>query len=283
MTNKLPDFIICGASKTGTTSLHNYLNQHPSIDFGNNPGRHDNELHFFDDKLYSEKDINTYIDFFSGLDKENKWGDTTPAYMPAKDVPSRILKHLKNVKLIFMFRNPIERSYSQYLGRFWNGKEKRDFYTAIKADAERVESGILNWGSTSYVLRSIYAMHIENYLKYFPKEQMFFLLTEDLNDPNQKVLCSLLKFIGVELIKMPLRKDYQGRYSFNFKIDRLRKSKAVKKYNYIYRLIRKITTTKNKKYKPTMDKKSKSFLLKLYKGSNDKLSFIINRDLSHWV
>jgi len=125
------DIIIIGAQKCGTTALHSFLNQHPKI-IGSNP----KELEFFNSALYSTKGTRYYHSFFSPKPVLSKYRgyrfmESSPAYSSAKDcaeIAKRIFRYNKNVKIISLVRNPVDRAYSA-----WNMYKKR------------VESGDADW------------------------------------------------------------------------------------------------------------------------------------------
>ncbi|RLF35719.1 MAG: sulfotransferase, partial [Thermoplasmata archaeon] len=110
----LPNFVIAGPPKSGTTSLLFYLERHPDVFVINEP-------HFFSRNY--EKGIEWYESLFEKHKKEKAVGEKSPSYFFDPKVPLRIKKHIPDVKLIFIFRDPIKRAYSEYWHNVIHGTE----------------------------------------------------------------------------------------------------------------------------------------------------------------
>lgn len=125
----LPNFIIIGAMKCGTTSLHFYLNQHPQIFMSQKK-----ELNFF--SRYWDFGVDWYSSKFPN--KENMiCGEASPSYSKFQvwpNVPQRIHAIIPHAKIIYLVRNPIERIRSQYVHFYSSDKENRSLELAIKED-----------------------------------------------------------------------------------------------------------------------------------------------------
>ena len=173
----LPDFIIAGTQKAGTTSLHYYLDQHPDIFLPKE------ECHYYD--IFYHMGLTWYEKRFEP-GKGKTIGDETPRYMYYPDIPAKIYRDNPQVKLVFILRNPVDRAYSEYWMVRLNSDEPLSFEEAIKQP------------DREYLSRGLYAEQIERFLEYFPKEKMFFLITEEFaNDPRQH-LRNLLQFLDVD-------------------------------------------------------------------------------------
>lgn len=187
----IPEFIIVGTMKSGTSSLMHQLRRHPEI---HTP---DKELHFFNRKANYEKGIDWYKEVLlkNKPDAAKVIGEKTPTYSYQADVAEKIYKDFPNVKLIWVFRNPVDRTYSNYLHALKQGVDYYTFEKAIKKEEKRIQKNIF----MGYKQRSIYVRQVENYLRFFPKENMFFLLFEDLIQPygEKHVLNDLFDFLGV--------------------------------------------------------------------------------------
>ena len=135
--NVNPDFMIIGAMRSGTTSLYNYLIQHPKIIPAS-----EKEIHFF--TLHYERGLSWYQEQFEknfpnfSLNKSNEFltGEGTPAYIRHPEAPKRIAEILPNIKFIALLRNPVERAYSNYKLRVRLGREKLSFKEAIKKQSK---------------------------------------------------------------------------------------------------------------------------------------------------
>jgi hypothetical protein len=139
----LPDFIIIGAQRCGTTSLYNYLTQHPLI-----LSALRKEVHYFDNNFH--KGVSWYQAFFPlislrngyakilSIDNSHLTGEATPYYLFHPLTPKRIAGLLPQVKLIVILRNPVDRAYSHFLHATRMGFETLSFKEAIAREAERV-------------------------------------------------------------------------------------------------------------------------------------------------
>ena len=179
----LPDLIIIGAQKCGTTSLHHYLSLHPEILM-----THKKELRFFVDGLNWHKGVKWYKSHFTGEAKI--YGESSPVYTnyPESDkVPERIFALVPTVKLIYIVRDPIERIISQYIHRIENGRESKTLAEAL-----------VNPRKNQYILRSMYYLQIKQYLHYFDPSSLLVLTTENLYKNPRETMSRVFQFLGVD-------------------------------------------------------------------------------------
>ncbi len=177
----LPNLVIIGAMKSGTTSLHHYLNHHPQI-YLSNP----KELHFFIQEKNWQKGLEWYRSHFNS-DAPIR-GETSPsysAYPKWKGVPQRMYSVIPNAKLIYILRDPIERMISHYLNRYAASVEDRDINDAL-ADFNQ-----------DYVIRSHYYFQLQQYLQYYSSNNILIITTEELDHFPQKTLKTVFQFLGV--------------------------------------------------------------------------------------
>jgi len=225
----LPDFIIIGAARCGTTSLYEYLMQHPDIYQG--VGK---EIHYFE-QLY-KRGINWYKvcfplkiqKFFINniLRKRFLTGEATPRYLDHPAVPKRIQKLIPNVKLIVLLRNPIDRTFSHYAMNVKNGFEKLEFEQAIKNETERVKEAYefilktnehsLDYYLYAYLERSTYVNKIRRWFEVFPKEQIMIIQSEEFFSNPSKIYNKVLKFLNLPRFELPeYKKRMGGQYKKN--------------------------------------------------------------------
>ncbi len=179
----LPDFIIIGAMKCGTTSLHKYLSLHPQISVSRKK-----ELNFFIKERNWDRGLEWYKSHFS--EKNQIQGESSPNYTDYsywKGVPERMQSVIPDAKLIYILRDPIERTISHYIHKYANGSESRTI-------AEALES----FENNSYVLRSRYYLQLEQYLKYFPSSQILIITSEELFINPHKTMQNIYNYLGVE-------------------------------------------------------------------------------------
>ncbi len=179
----LPNFVIIGAMKAATTSLHYYLNLHPQISMSK-----EKELNFFVKEKNWGKGLDWYQSNFNG-DKPFR-GEASPNYtnFPLfKGVPERMHSVIPDIKLIYLVRDPIERILSHYVHKIADGGESRPL--------ERVLSKL---ESNRYICRSQYFMQLEHYLKVFPDRNILIISSEDLITNNRAVIKRVFEFLNVD-------------------------------------------------------------------------------------
>lgn len=191
-TGALPNFLIIGAPKCGTTSLHDYLKQHPDIYM---PELKEPRFFSFneDNPEHWEKAGRTfpitrweqYVSLFSGVKDEAAIGEASPGYLNSGFAPDKIKCYLGNVKLIAVLRNPVDRTYSEYLMRVRSGVDRRSLLEAFRAQ-ER------------WVLSSRYAEDIARYLDRFGPDALKVLLFEEWTADPLAGVQALYAFLGVD-------------------------------------------------------------------------------------
>jgi hypothetical protein len=191
----LPNFLVVGAQKSGTTSLHHYLQAHPDIYL---PAQ--KETKFFVHEKYYCKGIGFYeTEYFSARNNEPAVGEVDPDYLFCAAALPRIVHDLDTatLKLIFIFRNPAERAFSHYLMSYRRGQEPLTFEEAIDAEPVRITEGHMENLRYSYVTRGYYLRQVERFLEFFDRSRMLFLLAEDLENDPLKCLNQVYAFLGV--------------------------------------------------------------------------------------
>jgi hypothetical protein len=184
----LPHFLIVGAMKAGTTTLRHYLQGVEQVWIY--PG----EVRFFSQDRKYAQGLGWYESLFEQAAGKAVIGEKSPAYSFQPRVPQRIHSCLPDVKLIWLFREPVARTYSHYWHSAIRGKERLSFQTAVAREDERVRHNLLR----GYKRRSRYAEQVSRYLQFFPKEQMLFLLFEELVKEPAAVLNRVLEFLEVD-------------------------------------------------------------------------------------
>lgn len=207
----LPDFIIIGAQKCGTTSLYQYLGQHPAI-----APALKKEVHFFDSNF--DRGVQWYRAHFPTVLYRHYarkvqgyrliTGEASPYYLFYPHAPRRVLELLPRVKLIVLLRNPVDRAYSHYQMQKKKGLEPLSFAESIEAEPERLRGErekmladenylSLNYKRYSYLARGIYVDQLQAWLRLFPKEQVLILKSEDFYTNPPAVYKQVLAFLEV--------------------------------------------------------------------------------------
>jgi hypothetical protein len=202
----LPDFIIIGAQKSGTSSLFAYLSQHPQLvpSFGK-------AVHFFDGGRDAGVDVHArgeswYRAQFPIAGRQGARAfEASPLYMFHPLVPARIHRLLPRVKLIALLRDPTERAISHYFHERRKGREPLQIMRALAAEDERLapilrseDYGNPAFRSYSYKSRGHYAEQLARYLTCFPREQILVLSSERFFLQPSETLRSVFEFVGVD-------------------------------------------------------------------------------------
>lgn len=193
-----PDFIIGGAPRSGTTWLYVLLQRHPNI-YMAEPIKPEPKF-FLVDELYA-RGLDYYrAVWFSRVACDQVSGEKSTNYLESPLAAERIHKHLPQVKLVFILREPVARAYSNYLWSRMNGLEDKDFATALSLERERDSSlpAHLRYARPhAYFSRGLYAGMLSSYFALFPKEQILCLRYEDIIQNLQELAFRLHSFLGV--------------------------------------------------------------------------------------
>ena len=197
----LPDAVILGAMKSGTSSLHHYLVQQPGVI---EPLR--KEVHYFDVNV--ERGERWYRAHFGREGEPGLNLDSSPYYLFHPAVPRRLHERLPDAKLIVLLRDPVRRAYSHYWHERDKGRERLSFEDAIAAEADRLGNseqrladGTLARSREhqhfSYLARGRYAEQLDRWWAVFPHEQLLVLKFEDLAREPLEALNRTLNFLGL--------------------------------------------------------------------------------------
>jgi Sulfotransferase domain len=181
---RLPTFLLIGAMKAGTTSLHEYLAEHPNVFMSRIK-----ELNFFTEAHNWPRGRSWYEEQFAEADgRIVAIGESSTAYTQYpkhKDVPDRIAALLPDARLIYLVRHPIERMRSHYLHDVALGKERQPIEQALRRNPV-------------YVDFSRYASQITQYLRCFSEDRLLVLDLRRLRDDRERTMSRVFRFIGVD-------------------------------------------------------------------------------------
>ncbi|MEO8383332.1 MAG: sulfotransferase [Acidobacteriota bacterium] len=181
----LPNFLIIGAAKGGTTSLYHYLRQHPDIYMS--PMKEPN-YYTEEDQLFGKRSVRSrseYEQLFDGVNGEHAIGEATARYLNAIGGVSRIKADLPGVRVIATLRQPAERGYSAYLMRFTDSLEWTSAEEVLQPGNYQFESGL-------------YHAKLQRYFDTLPREQIKVILFDDLIARPGETVRSLFTFLGVD-------------------------------------------------------------------------------------
>ena len=209
----LPDFVIIGAMRCGTSRFYNLLIQHPNIKRAATK-----EVHYFDRTERLEKGIEWYRSCFPSLNGEDGrgsiTGEATPNYLYEPLVPERMAQVVPYARLIVLLRNPADRAYSHYHQSVRRGMERRSFEAAVEEErAQLLDSGNGPSGTTTkpgvgytpnLLAKGLYVDQLQRWSEFYDEEQMLVLKSEDYFRDTTRVLERVQDFLGLPYRKLEL-------------------------------------------------------------------------------
>jgi hypothetical protein len=224
----MPNFLIIGAAKAGTTSLHHYLGQHPEIymssvkepsffafdayraypeDFG---GELERRLVRYSGRPGKTNTIEDYRALFEAVSSERAIGEASPVYLYTPRVPERIQHHVPDARLIVVLRNPVERALSDYVCSRGDRGGQLDNFVQRHREARSNESYRSSFRLYGYVYQGLYHAHLARFLDVFGRDRIKICLHEDFQADNFGMLESVFEFLRVDKTFVP---DVSTRYS----------------------------------------------------------------------
>ena len=203
VTGALPDFVVIGGKKCGTTYLHHLLTRHPLVEHASAK-----ELNFFN--VHFDLGVEWYRQCFPVPRWEDGrrtiTGEATPEYLPHRHAAERMARVIPQARLIALLRSPVDRAYSDYQMVARKGQGTRTFEEAIAAKKpRRASKGDKSLGTgddglrlddrCKYLSRGVYVDHLLRWSEFFPKEQMLVLKSEDLFEHQRETLKRVLAFL----------------------------------------------------------------------------------------
>jgi hypothetical protein len=267
MNNRIPNFLIVGAAKCGTTALADSLRDHPEI-YMSNP----KELHYLSGAYnpLGIKGDSDYLEYFKSAGGATAIGEASVTYLwHHKSAVPKIKSFLGDAKILIVIRNPIERAFSDYMMEVRKGRESRAFKDVIlKSDSDYVKIGS-------------YPRQIESYLEKF--SSVTTVLTDDLS--HELVSTKICLTLGVAPRKLVLHSrnvGFQWRYPVLAKINKIIESRKLLKAVLKWSL-----TGRAKKYlvKSDVSKMSEGewkILSEIYRDDIKWVENHLKRDLAEW-
>jgi len=294
MKNNLPNFLIVGAGKSGTTSLYYYLKQHPAIYMSPLKEPHylicdslvkphlSSGAHKYNTPIV--KDFEEYKDIFSGAKDESQIGEASTGYLYYyKDAIPQIKRVLGNIKIIIILRNPIDRAYSHYLHHIRDGSEQLSFEEALQVENERKKS---NWAWTFFYKEvGMYYEQVKAYLSNFENVKIF--LFDELNKDAPTLVKNIYSFLEVDNSFTPNLKTHYNVSGLNrYKVVHNLIAKPNLLKSVVKQMVSKAKREQIKRYflkKPTMKTDTKKYLIEVFREDILALLNLIDRDLLHWL
>ena len=293
----LPNLLIVGAAKSGTTSLHNYLNQHPDIFMSQHK-----EPHFLiNDEIgfgRIPKGINKIEDYSNlFIDSENyKYrGESSAMYLQFPDITIKNIKRYleKEVKIIIMLRNPIDRAFSAYHHvKRYNVDENLTFDEAIQKCEERYFENKKITPASRYIHIGMYHDFVKKFMTDFAN-QLHIIIYDDFISNTDQELSKVLAFLGLNEYNIDVKKQYMvggWKWKNHFLRRIFMKGHFIKKlikiiipFNGLHKYIRKIFKSSFTVTVENMNNETRERLKEIYKDDVKKLSKFLNKDLNFWI
>ncbi|RLC32182.1 sulfotransferase [Candidatus Woesebacteria bacterium] len=307
MIEGLPDFLVVGAAKSGTTSLYYYLKEHPSIYLS-----HIKEVWFFSFKDNPPQDggpaslgemiitnSDEYRKLFVDAKPNQLGGDICPSYLythlaTVKNIKEVYGSYHKKLKIIICLRNPIDRAYSQYMMFKRDNNEPLSFEKALKPEIiqERLNNG---WNFFyDYISFGMYYQQVITFLQEFPNTKV--VLFDDFVRSPDSILMELMGFLEIEKTYLDAARDFRYNVSGIPKYRKL--DYFVSEANLLKSLLKPVMNkmmSKDARYKlknlirntyivkPSMKRETRNRLISIYKEDISRLQSLLGRDLSNWT
>ncbi|MEP7141323.1 MAG: sulfotransferase [Ferruginibacter sp.] len=292
MDKKINCFLI-GVQKAGTSSFYNWISQHPEIE----GPKEMKDTHYFTLNKYFEKG-NNWLESFYG----NKNGATVRLqgavnYIFLEEAPEKILAYNAESKFIVVLRDPARRAFSAFKYFQKLGVEKRLFTESLNDEMMKPGNDDHFRNNFTYLNHGYYYKQLQNWLKYFRKEQFCILIYEELFKNPEHYLKQVFEFLGVGADFKPqlIRKNETGEVKYmwlnrfifaNPKLLKiLKKVKVDKIISFSIRVkflnwLRDWNTDKNRKKDDALSKEQYKELRKNYEEDILCLSQLLNKNLT---
>jgi len=304
----LPNFLIIGAGKSGTTSVYHGIKQHPDIfmsrvkepNFFALEGQqkitgYDKEdpdgFHFYP---WAVTNLNDYGSLFNGVNGEKAIGESSTMYQYMPNAVDNIRKHIPDVKLIAIFRNPADRLYSRYLHLVRENRPPTANFT------DCFDRKSLWWQKNDLIQEGFYYTHMSRYFNEFKPGNIKVILYEDLIQKPIGLLQDIFNFLDVDDSFVP---DMSVRYNVSGRVKNKYVDLVIGQQSLVRRslewlspalirgardnsLLQKIVTTLRKhnlERVPLLPAVRKRLIEEVYKDEILKFSMLIQRDLGHWI
>lgn len=300
----LPNFLVIGAGKAGTTSLYHYLGQHPEVymspikepKFFALEGRVPDYRGPGDREVWSSgtnraiSDLKEYEALFDGVNREKAIGEASPGYLCNVGAPGRMKRYVPDAKLVAVLRDPAERAYSAYLHMVRDGREKLGFAEALGEEERRTREG---WApGWQYTREGFYHRNLERYFELFDRDQVRIYLYEELRADPLDLMRDAFRFLGVDEAFFPdisMKHNASGLPKSALLVSLITRRNPLK--TVLKPLLPKGLRTRisvgiqnrNLNPAPPLPPEDRERLIELYRKDILKLQDLIGRDLSRWL
>lgn len=272
MTVRLPDFVVVGAQRSGSTSLYRYLDSHPEIFMAATK-----ELHFFD--RHFDRGLGWYAGHFADATPDQVVGEATPRYMCDAAAVERLASTLPDGRFLAILRNPVDRAYSHYWMERARGREPNSFEEAIAAEDARDDPEVL----PAYLGQGRYLAQLERLVEHVGRDQLLVVLFDDLRQDAEGTYSEICRFLGVDDGWRPERLGQPVNQFVGFRSLTLRRvTKLIPpSIPLASRALGRLNATRQTSY-PPMSPETRQRLVDRFAAENHALGAWLDRDLGAW-
>ena len=231
------------------------------------------ELHYFDSRF--EKGLDWYESQFRDADQARAVGEATPSYMYEAVAVSRIADALPTVRMVAILRNPVDRTYSDYLMLVTRGREQRVFEEAIEGEMNDAKP------TTSYIDRSRYLYQLERLAEHLPDAALHVMITEQLALEPRQTYQDLCRFLEIDATALPSDLGRRVNQYTEFRSLALRRSIKHRKPGLIRRALEAANVKRRAAYR-ALEPATAANLKSIFDSEVRALSEYLGRDLSKW-
>jgi hypothetical protein len=274
---RLPDFVIIGAARAGTTAIWEYLRAHPGAFL---PIR--KELNFFHRVELTPETLAWYRGQFAEARPEQAAGEASPQYLFYDVVPERMASVIPNAKLVASLRDPVDRAYSHYWWRRLWRAETREFAEAVDDEL----AGTAPPGG-EYLGYGLYREQLDRFCAVFPRSALHVTLLDDLEADASGTLASVCRHLGIAEVAVPPARAGQKVNATSADIRSAAVSKALARWQWrsgwrgkVFRMGRRLNRQAFEP--PEMEPEMRARLHEHFALPNAELARWLDRDLQAW-
>jgi Sulfotransferase domain len=290
MTDLKPNFLLVGAAKAGTTSLHDYLGQHPDIFMSRS------KEPFFFTRDWGPKNLKEYLELFADAIGKKAIGESSTGYLYSEESPKWIKSVLGNVRIIILLRNPAERAFSLYSWMVREGfEDAQSFAEALKREILRQSDASFRrtcpqfYPDYLYFTTGLYTEQVRRYLDIFGTTNVRIHLFEDLVSDPLCVCRDIFTFLEVNGDFTPrINIQNRGRVPVSISLQYWLREKSSRKIGFLPqrlrdKLIRELKALNVRHGRePKLDKHIEAALMHRYRENILQLQTLLDRNLALW-
>ncbi len=296
MVMRLPNFLLIGANKAGTTSLYHYLKQHPEIYFSpvkepmffslyGVPAPPPRSAPYMDKAVY---DLESYANLFEQATTETALGEASTSYLAVPRSAATIKNFVPDVRLIAVLRDPAERAFSHYQMDVRMGLEELSFEDAVEAEVASTEKGEAT--RRRYVRYGMYGKQLGEYFKHFAPEQFSIQIYREFKRDPQPIIRELFRFLNVDESFVPDMSMHHNTATAN-----VRPAQHANPFRRGYksrlrRLVRQtlfgeriVAQNRGNAHRPALTREMRVRLREIFREDIIDLQELLGRDLKYWL